>query len=63
MSFADWIAGGVALDGRDDLREGHAKMTDKLIGKTQKVNDKVLIIWAFTYYDIPLGCWKDASQT
>ena len=29
--------GGVAVDGRGDLPEGHAKLTDKIIGKTQKV--------------------------
>ena len=49
IPFADWIAGGVALDGRDDLPEGHAKMTDKLIGKTQKVNSKVFSTSTYTY--------------
>jgi len=33
--------GGVAVDGRDDLPEGRAKFTDKLVGKTQKVVGKV----------------------
>ncbi|KAI0338575.1 hypothetical protein BDW22DRAFT_1401491 [Trametopsis cervina] len=35
-------AGGVAVDGRDDLPEGKAKITDKLIGKTQKVAGKMM---------------------
>ena len=30
--------GGVAIDGRGDLPEGHANMTDKVIGKVQKVS-------------------------
>ncbi|OCH84009.1 hypothetical protein OBBRIDRAFT_742343 [Obba rivulosa] len=34
--------GGVAIAGQDDLPEGHAKMTDKLIGKTQKVAGKMM---------------------
>jgi len=29
--------GGVAIDGRGDLPEGHANMADKVIGKMQKV--------------------------
>ncbi len=29
--------GGVAVGGDPNLSEGHAKMTDKIIGKTQKV--------------------------
>ena len=29
--------GGVAIDGRGDLPEGHANMSDKVIGKMQKV--------------------------
>jgi len=29
--------GGVAIDGRGDLPEGHANMADKVIGKVQKV--------------------------
>ncbi|KAI0742484.1 hypothetical protein C8Q80DRAFT_1258777 [Daedaleopsis nitida] len=33
--------GGVAIDGNSNLPEGHAKMTDKLIGKTQKVTGKL----------------------
>jgi len=32
--------GGVAIDGRDDLPEGKAKLTDKLVGKTQKLAGK-----------------------
>ncbi len=31
------IAGGVAIGGEANLPEGHAKMTDKIVGKTQKV--------------------------
>lgn len=30
--------GGVTIDGRGDLPEGHANMADKVIGKMQKVN-------------------------
>jgi len=30
--------GGVAIDGRGDLPEGHANMADKVIGGMQKVN-------------------------
>ena len=30
--------GGVAIDGRGDLPEGNANMTDKIVGKMQKVN-------------------------
>lgn len=53
--------GGVAVDGREDLPEGHAKMTDKLVGKTQKVS------WVpFSCVDLPLnrntGCWQDDAQ-
>ncbi|KAI8992791.1 hypothetical protein BD414DRAFT_482217 [Trametes punicea] len=33
--------GGVAVGGESDLPEGKAKMTDKIIGKTQKVAGKV----------------------
>ncbi|TBU24885.1 hypothetical protein BD311DRAFT_809650 [Dichomitus squalens] len=33
--------GGVAVGGRSDLPETHASMTDKLIGKTQKVTGKI----------------------
>ncbi|KAI0944301.1 hypothetical protein AcW1_002046 [Taiwanofungus camphoratus] len=33
--------GGVAVGGQEDLPEGHARVTDKLIGKTQKVVGKV----------------------
>jgi len=33
--------GGVAIGGHDDLPEGKASVTDKLIGKTQKVTGKV----------------------
>ena len=29
--------GGVAIDGRGDLPEGHANIADKMIGKVQKV--------------------------
>ncbi|PCH42892.1 hypothetical protein WOLCODRAFT_58811, partial [Wolfiporia cocos MD-104 SS10] len=32
--------GGVAIGGQDNLPEGRAKLTDKLIGKTQKVAGK-----------------------
>ncbi|KAI0092383.1 hypothetical protein BDY19DRAFT_863737, partial [Irpex rosettiformis] len=35
-------SGGVAIDGRDDLPEGKAKATDKLIGKTQKLVGKMM---------------------
>jgi len=35
-------AGGVAIDGREDLPEGHATATDKLVGKMQKVSGKYL---------------------
>jgi len=31
--------GGVAVDGRGDLPEGHANMADKMIGKMQKVRN------------------------
>ncbi|KAH9886962.1 hypothetical protein C8Q73DRAFT_794998 [Cubamyces lactineus] len=34
--------GGVAIGGDPDLPEGKAKMTDKIIGKTQKVTGKVM---------------------
>ncbi|KAI0728821.1 hypothetical protein C8Q72DRAFT_875553 [Fomitopsis betulina] len=34
-------AGGVAIDGRDDLPLDKATLTDKLVGKTQKVAGKV----------------------
>ncbi|EPS99212.1 hypothetical protein FOMPIDRAFT_1030937 [Fomitopsis schrenkii] len=34
-------AGGVAIDGRDDVPLGKASFSDKLIGKTQKVTGKV----------------------
>ncbi|KAF9647215.1 hypothetical protein BDM02DRAFT_3129866 [Thelephora ganbajun] len=34
--------GGVAVDGRGDLLEGHANVTDKLIGKLQKVTRKYM---------------------
>ena len=30
--------GGVAINGREDLPEGHANIADKMIGKMQKVN-------------------------
>ncbi|KAF8890716.1 hypothetical protein BD779DRAFT_1516622 [Infundibulicybe gibba] len=33
--------GGVAINGQDDLPEGKASMTDKLVGKTQKVIGKL----------------------
>ncbi|THV02646.1 hypothetical protein K435DRAFT_827437 [Dendrothele bispora CBS 962.96] len=33
--------GGVAIGGRSDLPEGKAKMTDKIIGKTEKVIGKM----------------------
>ncbi|EMD32826.1 hypothetical protein CERSUDRAFT_161359 [Gelatoporia subvermispora B] len=33
--------GGVAVGGQDNLPEGHAKLTDKLIGKTQKASPMV----------------------
>ncbi len=36
-SVTDTVLGGVAIDGRDDLPEGHAKLMDKVAGKTQKV--------------------------
>jgi len=36
--------GGVAIDGRGDLPEGHANMADKVIGKVQKVNSPVLFL-------------------
>ena len=29
--------GGVSIDGREDLPEGHANIADKMIGKIQKV--------------------------
>ena len=38
------VEGGVAIDGRDDLPEGHAKFTDKLIGKTQKVCSHFVLV-------------------
>lgn len=34
--------GGVAIDGRGDLPEGHANMADKVIGKVQKVSPYLL---------------------
>ncbi|KAI0705993.1 hypothetical protein C8T65DRAFT_809580 [Cerioporus squamosus] len=33
--------GGVAIGGEANLPEGHAKMTDKIIGKTQKLTGKM----------------------
>jgi len=30
--------GGIVIDGRGDLPEGHANMADKVIGKMQMVN-------------------------
>ncbi|KIP05686.1 hypothetical protein PHLGIDRAFT_119589 [Phlebiopsis gigantea 11061_1 CR5-6] len=42
MNVQTTNAGGVAIDGRDDLPEGHAKLTDKIIGKTQKVTGKMM---------------------
>ncbi|KAF7795733.1 hypothetical protein EIP86_006899 [Pleurotus ostreatoroseus] len=41
MNVQPTSAGGVAIDGREDLPEGHAKFTDKLAGKTQKVLGKI----------------------
>ena len=38
--------GGVAIDGRGDLPEGHANMTDKVIGKVQKVLNFHLLVVA-----------------
>ncbi|TFK81973.1 hypothetical protein K466DRAFT_557244 [Polyporus arcularius HHB13444] len=36
-----FLAGGVAIGGEANLPEGHAKMTDKIIGKTQKLTGKM----------------------
>ncbi|KZT65068.1 hypothetical protein DAEQUDRAFT_814502 [Daedalea quercina L-15889] len=41
MNVQPTSAGGVAIEGRSDVPEGKAKLTDKLIGKTQKVAGKV----------------------
>ncbi|KAI3612723.1 hypothetical protein WG66_014728 [Moniliophthora roreri] len=41
MNVQPTEAGGVAIDGRSELPEGHASATDKLIGKTQKVIGKL----------------------
>ncbi|THG95966.1 hypothetical protein EW026_g5770 [Hermanssonia centrifuga] len=42
MNVKSTGAGGVAIDGRDDLPEGHAKLMDKVAGKTQKVAGKLM---------------------
>ena len=39
--FADAHTGGVAVGGQDDKPMGHAKLTDKIVGKTEKVMGKM----------------------
>lgn len=47
--------GGVAIDGRGGLPEGHANAVDKVVGKMQKVNFHLI----FTVYLslIFFACW------
>ena len=40
-SLTDTHTGGVAVGGQDDKPMGHAKLTDKIVGKTEKVMGKM----------------------
>jgi len=43
--------GGIVIDGRGDLPEGHANMADKVIGKMQMVN----------FTSVPTVCFESDS--
>ncbi len=57
-----FLAGGVAIGGEANLPEGHAKMTDKIIGKTQKVCP--LRVFRASSADVALAIahWQDDAQ-
>ena len=57
--------GGVAIDGRGDLPEGHANIADKMIGKMQKVISTCLFLPHVLIRPVCLfiGRWEVHEQT
>ena len=49
--------GGVAIDGRGDLPEGHANMADKIVGKMQKVRFLIKLVLPVVYLGSDLLGW------
>ncbi|EGN94834.1 hypothetical protein SERLA73DRAFT_187902 [Serpula lacrymans var. lacrymans S7.3] len=57
-------AGGVAVGGQDDSTQGHATMSDKIVGKTQKVMGKYMNKPAMhDKGEVRETSGKDAAQT
>ena len=54
--------GGVAIDGRGDLPEGHANMADKIVGKMQKVRFFIKLVLPVVYFGSDLFGWLVAGH-